>query len=441
MRLLLKKPEGILMAAKNLNIPILARVEGEGALDLEIENNKIKKLALRIFEPPRLFEKFLEGRNYYDVIDIVARICGICPVAYQMSAVHAIESIFDINPGAWAREMRRLFYCGEWLQSHSLHVHFLAAPDFLGFENVLAMAEKYPEIVKRGLKIQRIGNDIVKMFGARSVHPVGACVGGFFHAPDLNQVKELLKQLKEIEADAAELIHWTAGLPIPEFSHDILNVSLQHPNEYPFNEGNVVSSKGLNIKISEYEKYFREEHIPHSTALYSYLENKPYLTGPLARLNNNYQLLPKKILDIINEIKLRLPTNNMFDSIIARAIEIYHAILEAIRILENYRPDNPRIETIIPKSGVGYGCTEAPRGMLWHKYELDDKGLVKTARIVPPTSQNQARIEEDLTLTLNDYGLNKNDKDLRLMAEMVIRNYDPCISCSVHFLDLTVNRG
>lgn len=426
------------MNQKIINVPILARVEGEGALELVVENNMIKKLQLRIYEPPRLFEKFLEGRYYYDVADMVARICGICPIAYQMSAIHAIESIFNLNPGKWVREMRRLFYCGEWIESHGLHVHFLAAPDFLGFDNAISMAAKYPQVVERGIRLRKLGNDLVSMFGGRSVNPVGACVGGFCNAPTVAAVSGILPRLYSAEVEAADLVRWVASLDLPNFSHDVTFVSLHHPEEYPFNEGRLVSNKGLDIGINEYTKFFTEQQSDHSTALYGWLGHKPYLVGPLARLNNNFQLLPTKVLNLIEEIGLQLPSKNVFHSIIARALEIYYAVLEAIRILENYTPELPRLTGFVPTSGRGFGCTEAPRGILWHYYESNEKGIITTARIVPPTSQNQAQIENDLKLSLGEYGLDKTDSELRLMAEKVIRNYDPCISCSVHYLNNVV---
>lgn len=429
------------MTLKNISIPILARVEGEGALELIVEKNEIKKLLLRIYEPPRLFEKFLEGKYYYDVLDIVARVCGICPVAYQMSAVHALEKIFDLESSSWLREMRRLFYCGEWIESHMLHIVFLAAPDFLGCKDLVEMAAKYPKVVTRGIYLRKLGNELVKLFGARSVHPVGACVGGFCYAPKLHEVTNLLQRLYAAESEVIELIKWAANLNLPSFTQDITFVSLCHPKEYPFNEGRIISNKGLDITVEDYANFFVEQQSEHSTALYSLLNNKSYLVGPLARLNNNFLLLPPKILKIIKEIGLRLPSYNMFHSIIARAIEVYYALLEAARILENYcYPRLPRIEKIIPKAGVGFGCTEAPRGILWHRYELDNKGVVKAVRIVPPTSQNQLRIEEDLKTTLTEYGTNKTDVELRRMAEKVIRNYDPCISCSAHCLNFKVTR-
>lgn len=424
----------------SINVPILARVEGEGALELTIRNNNIESLKLKIYEPPRLFEKFLESRSYTEVLDFVARICGICPVAYQMSAVHAIESIFNINPGTWVRDMRRVFYCGEWLESHSMHIHFLAAPDFFGYSSAMEMAKDYPEEIRRGLRLQSLGNALIKLFGQRSVHPVGACVGGFFQAPSKTDVEEILKKLKIGVSDAEELIRWTASLPTLDNSHEFTCVSLKHANEYPMNEGNIISDAGLNISIDEFENYFKEFQVPYSNALHCTLQNKSYLVGPLARVNNNYDRLPNKIQQLIDQVGIKFPSKNMHHSIVARAIEIYYGVLEAIRILQNYTsPEFSKI-AIKPQAGIGFGCTEAPRGMLWQRYEIDKQGIVKSAQIVPPTSQNQARIEEDLRISLEQYGLHKEEKELRLYSEKLIRNYDPCISCSTHFLDLTINR-
>lgn len=422
-----------------INVPILARVEGEGALELTIQNEMIQSLQLKIYEPPRLFEKFLENRSYADVIDIVARICGICPVAYQMSAAHAIEHCFGMSPSPWVREMRRLFYCGEWIESHSLHIHLLAAPDFLGFKSVAEMAKKFPHEVRRGLRLQAFGNELIKLFGGRSVHPVGALVGGFYHAPDREKVDFLLRNAKERINDCKDLLTWLSSLSFPDNSHDFTCVSLYHPTEYPMNEGNIVSDHGLNISIDQFDDYFKEYQVSYSNALHCKLQNRPYLVGPLARVNNCFGHLPSEIHLLLQQLGIHFPSKNMYQSIIARAIEIYYCVLESIRILERYSyPGSSSIE-VAPQQGHGFGCTEAPRGMLWHHYEIDELGKVKSARIVPPTSQNQARIEEDLQISLTHFGLDKSVDELRSYSEMIIRNYDPCISCSTHFIKLKVN--
>lgn len=425
----------------NIEIPVLARVEGEGALELVIKDGQINKLNLRIFEPPRFFEKLLQGRPYTDVLDIVARICGICPVAYQMSAVHALENIFDIEPGPWVQDMRRLMYCGEWIESHALHIHMLAAPDFLGFDNVIALADKYPAEVTRGLNLQALGNRLLCLLGGRSVHPVGACVGGFYSAPPVSEVKELLTEFEQALPNAKALVNWVSAFDFPDDQQDFTCVALRHANEYPMNEGDIVSSEGMQIPIADYQKHFAETHVPHSTALHAHLNGQPYLVGPLARLNLNQDRLPDELHQLIKQTNISFPSNNMFHSIVARALEIVFAITEAVRIMRAYSlPQSSRLN-VTPKAGVGYGCTEAPRGILWHRYELDGTGHVKQAVIVPPTSQNQARIEQDLETSLKAFGLDQGDDALRKRSETVIRNYDPCISCSTHFIKMKVDRS
>jgi sulfhydrogenase subunit alpha len=423
----------------NIKVPVLTRVEGEGALEIDINNGEIDHLALRIFEPPRYFEKLLEDRPYTDVPDIVARICGICPVAYQMSAVQALESLFELSPSPWTIDMRRLLYCGEWIQSHSLHIHLLAAPDFLGYDNVLEMSKDHPEIVQRGINLQNLGNEIISFLGGRSVHPVGACTGGFFKSPSLAKARELLTKLEQHLDDCSKLIEWTCSLNLPDNEQNFTSVALHNSTEYPMYHGRLVSSQGLNIDISEFENHFKEHQVAHSTALHALHNNKPYFVGPLARLNLNQSLIPESSLEMLNKSGMQLPSKNIFHSIIARAIELHIAVTEAINILKIYRTTKTPNEMVVTKAGTGYGCTEAPRGFLWHKYQTDENGLITSANIVPPTSQNQAQIESDLKYSILKYGLDHTDKDIRKFSEQIIRNYDPCISCATHFLKLKIN--
>jgi len=280
---------------------VLARVEGEGALEIEVRDGKIEELKLRIFEPPRLFEKFLEGRSYDEVADIVARICGICPVAYQMSAVHAIEQVFECDPGPWVREMRRLLYCGEWLESYGLHVHLLALPDYFGFSSVAEMASKFPDEVKRGLALQGIGNEIVRFLGGRSVHPVGVRVGGFYKAPAAAEAAVLLEKVRQQLKHAEALLRWSAALDLPASRQNFVSVSTRHTDEYPMNEGHIVSDAGHDLSIDKFEAHFKEHQAPHTTALHCHLDGRPYLVGPLARLNLNHDLLPDAVKSLLHE--------------------------------------------------------------------------------------------------------------------------------------------
>jgi len=424
----------------SIKVPVLTRVEGEGALHLRIKDGTLEELQLQIYEPPRLFEKMLEGREPNEVIDIVARICGICPVAYQMTAVQAFENLCEVEVSRWTRAMRRAFYCGEWLQSHALHIHMLAAPDFVGCNNIIEMAGKHAAIVRRGLRLQALGNDLIALFGARSVHPVGVQVGGFYHAPTVMDVAHLVERLQNAKQDADELVRWTASLPLPQQEQDFVSVALRHANEYPMNEGRIISSSGLDISCNEYLDHFHEHQVPHATAFHALLQDRPYLVGPLARINLNVDHLPAELHNLLTDCAITFPSQNMFHSIVARAAECWLAIDEAIRLLQGYtRPSQAAIPWQA-RAGSGMMATEAPRGLLWHHYELDAAGRVHTARIIPPTSQNQARIEEDLRLSLQRFGLDQDNAALRLHGETVIRNYDPCISCATHFLQLDVRR-
>jgi sulfhydrogenase subunit alpha len=426
--------------AVSIRVPVLARVEGEGALEIDIADGSIAAVRLRIYEPPRLFEKFLEGRAFHEVPDMVARICGICPVAYQMSAVHALERAFGIDPGPWVRAMRRVMYCGEWIESHCLHIHLLAAPDFLGCASVIELAQRAPDAVRRGLALQALGNDLIRLLGARSVHPVGVRVGGFHHAPALSEVQALCVRLRAALPEAQALLAWTATLPVPDHAQRFTSVAMRHPHAYPMNEGRIASDAGLDIAAQDYENHFAEHQVPHSTALHSLLDGQVYLVGPLARLNLNARRLPRAVRRTLGETGIRLPSANLFHSVVARAAEVYCALLEALRLLEQYRmPAAPGVG-VVPRAGIGIACTEAPRGLLWHRYQTDDQGIIEQARIVPPTSQNQARIEQDLRLSLEAFGLDRPDDELRHHGETVIRNYDPCISCATHFLKLAVRR-
>jgi coenzyme F420-reducing hydrogenase alpha subunit len=425
---------------RRVDVPILTRVEGEGALFVKLENNEVKDLRLRIFEPPRYFEHFLRSRTWREVPDIVARICGICPVAYQMSASNAIEQAFGIDDlPKPIKELKRLFYCGEWIESHALHIHLLAAPDFLGYPDAIRMAKDYPNEVKRGVHLQGLGNAIVKMFGGRPVNPVGVVPGGFYRAPARSEAKAMLGRLKEALPHAEALVRWVGGLRLPDVVRDVASVSLRAEDEYPMNYGRIVSDRGLNIGVGEFPLHFREFQVPHSTALHCTLHEKPYWVGPAPRLNNNLDRLEPSTVRLISETPVPWPTRNPYHSALARAVEIHVAMLEAIRILEGYdRPPDPRVE-VTPRAGVGCGCTEAPRGILWHRYEMDSEGRVVQATITPPTSQNQAQMEADMRASVLE-SLYMDDEALRLRLESGIRNYDPCISCSTHFLRLSVER-
>jgi len=429
------------MGTKSILVDYLARVEGEGALDLQISDGRVTSAQLKIFEPPRFFEAFLRGRGYAEVADIVARICGICPIAYQMGAVHAIENVFGAKVDGQLRALRRLIYCGEWIESHGLHVVMLHAPDFLGFPDGIAMARDHGAMVKNGLAIKKAGNEIMQLLGGREIHPVSVKAGGFHRVPTRAELNALAEKLKHARDLAVGLARWVALFPFPDFEQDYEFVALRHPDEYPFNEGRLVSSRGLDIDIADYDNEFEERHVAHSTALHSVLKRRgAYLVGPLARYALNFDLLPASVQALARDTGLGPVCKNPFRSIVVRAIEIVFAFEEALRIISEYERPSESSVKLEPRAGVGFGCTEAPRGICWHRYELEADGTIKTARIVPPTSQNQPSIEADLKDVATSI-LDQPDDVIRHRCEQSIRNYDPCISCSTHFLKLSINRS
>lgn len=429
------------MTSRRITVDYLARVEGEGSLDLHIEDGRVTAARLGIFEPPRFFEAFLRGRGFDETPDIVSRICGICPIAYQMSAVHALESAFGVRVDGQLRALRRLIYCGEWIESHALHVVMLHAPDFLGYPDAIRMAAEHGDRVRQGLAVKKAGNALVRLLGGREIHPINVRVGGFYSVPTRLELAPLAEELGRAREIAVELVRWVAGFPFPQIERDYEFVALRHPHEYPFNEGRLVSSRGLDIDIADYETEFEERQVPHSTALHSLLKRRgAYLVGPLARYALNFERLPEHIRQLAGEVGLGPVCRNPFQSILVRALEILYACEEALSIIAAYRPPPVAAVPVEPRAGIGFGCTEAPRGSLWHRYEVAADGAIAGARIVPPTAQNQPSIEADLEAIATPI-LDRSEDFIRERCELGIRNYDPCISCSTHFLRLKLHRS
>lgn len=429
------------MRTRTLKVDMLARVEGEGALTLRVRDDALEEVKLRIFEPPRFFEAFLCGRRYDEVPDITARICGICPIAYQISSATAMENALGVKVEGPLRDLRRLIYCGEWIESHALHIHLLHAPDFLGYEDGIRLAADHPWEVKRGLRLKKLGNEIMTVVGGREIHPVNIRVGGFFALPAVARLRELKPQLESALPEAVATARWVAGLDFPDFQPETEFVAMRHPDEYPLFDGRLVGSRGLDIAIPEFETTFEEIHEQHAHALHSRKRDGGcYQVGPIARFNLNRDRLTPEAASLAKELRMPAEVRNPFYSIVVRAIETVFAIEEAIRILGRYEAPDRAFLPVEPHASEGYGCSEAPRGFCWHKYAMDGEGTVTYARIVPPTSQNQARIEQDLREYVPSL-LDLDDEQLKWRCEQAIRNYDPCISCATHFLDLEVDRG
>ena len=429
--------------ARVISTEALARVEGEGAMSVQIEGDEVRDVKLRIYEPPRFFEALLRGRAFTEAPDITSRICGICPIAYQMSAVRAMEDAcgvaIDSGP---IRDLRRLIYCGEWIESLGLHVYLLHAPDFLGYPGFVEMARDHPQAAERGLGLKKAGNTIVTAVGGREIHPVNARVGGFYRAPRRVELrKKLYEPLERARELAVETVRWTSGFTYPDLDWEPAEfVALTEPARYPIDLGRIVSSRGLNIAPAEFSAHVVEEQVAHSNALHARIrERGSYLTGPLARYNTSSECLWPLAQSAAREAGLGRVCSNPFQSVIVRAVELVQACDEALSIIDDYEPpDRPAVE-IEPRRAVGHGATEAPRGMLYHRYEIDDDGVILDARIVPPTSQNLRSIEEDLRAVV-ERNIALPDETLRQRCEQAIRNHDPCISCATHFLELTIDR-
>ncbi len=432
---------------RQIRVRALTRVEGEGGLTVRLRGDAVEDVQLQIYEPPRFFEALLRGRPLEDAIDITARICGICPVAYQMSSVHALEAALGISVAPEIRRLRRLMYCGEWIESHALHIHLLHAPDFFRMDSGLDLARRFPDEIRRGLELKKRGNALLEVLGGRAIHPVNVAVGGFHRIPPREQLERLIPQFEQGLEDAVAAARWVAGFSFPDGSRSYDLVALNHPDEYPMNEGTVVSLSGVRVQPDAFERTFREHQVSWSTALHSGMVSSPqspptvYHVGPLARVSLNRDRLSPTAQRLADETGFETPCHSPWRSIIARSLELIHAYEEALDILRTLPKTYPSRPVFTPCQATGCAVTEAPRGLLYHRYETDDHGQIAAANIIPPTSQNQRQIEEDLIACLP--GIleeSSDDADAGRACERLIRCYDPCISCSTHFLTVSFQR-
>ncbi|WP_054812658.1 Ni/Fe hydrogenase subunit alpha [Nocardia arizonensis] len=423
--------------SRQLRVGSLARVEGEGGLRVTVDGGRVDRAELRIYEPPRFFEAFLRGRAYTEPPDITARICGICPVAYQTSACNALEQACGIELDPALRDLRRLLYCGEWIASHALHIHLLHIPDFLGYPDAISLAADHRELVERGLSLKKAGNALLELLGGRSIHPINVRLGGFYSTPSraaLTPVAESLRRAQDFAVDTA-LAAAEFDFPDRTLDHDLL--AAVAPDRYAIEDGNLRTGSGTVFPPSAFGDHVAEHQVAHSTALHARLDGKRYLTGPLARYSLNHARLSPFAREVAAQVGLGTECRNPFRSILVRAVEVVYAVEEALRLIDAYEPPARASVPVPPRAGVGHGISEAPRGLLYHRYELDADGIVRAAVIVPPTAQNQTAIEDDLRDVVADH-LDMDDAALTALCERTIRNYDPCISCSAHFLDLEV---
>jgi len=426
---------------RTIKADLIPRVEGEGAYHVTTKDSKVVDSKFKIIEAPRFFEAFLYGRKYFEAPDITSRICGICPIAYQMSACHAMEDGFGLKVSESVRTLRRLIYCGEWIESHGLHIYLLHGPDFLGYLDAIRMAKDYRKVVETGLQLKKIGNELVAKLGGREIHPINIKIGGFYKAPEKSDLYEIHEKLKWARDAAIDTVRWTAKLPFPDFERDYEFVSLRSErDEYPMNTGRLVSNKGLDLGLHDYDQNFEETQVDYSNAFQSDKKNTgEYFMGPLARFNLNYDRLSPLAKKLAEEVRFKPICNNPFKSIIARAVEVLYACDQAVQIIDDYQMPEMPFDKFEVKPSTGYGCTEAPRGSLYHRYTVDKNGCIINAKIVPPTSQNQKVIESDLKKFV-EKNMNESNEKLEWQCEQLIRNYDPCISCATHSLKVKIRR-
>lgn len=424
---------------RQLRVDTLARVEGEGALRVVVTDGHVDSAELNIYEPPRFFEAFLRGRAYTEPPDITSRICGICPVAYQTSACNALEQICGAELDRPLADLRRLLYCGEWISSHSLHIFLLHNPDFLGYPDAITLAAEHRELVEQGLAMKKAGNALLELLGGRAIHPVNVRLGGFYAVPARTEFAAVIELLSRARDYAVNTARWAAKLDFPELELECELLAATDPDRYAIDNGEVHTSTGLRFAANDFTDHVREHQVPHSTALHAMLNGARYLTGPLARYTLNHRRLSPIARQVAAEIGLGAECRNPYRSILVRAVEVVYAIEEALTLIDRYeRPSRP-VVPVEPSPGIGHGVSEAPRGLLYHRYEIDDHGVVRSATIIPPTSQNQAVMEDDLRRVVSG-NLDLDDDALAAVCERAIRNYDPCISCSAHFLDIDVVR-
>ena len=427
--------------SREISVGTLARVEGEGAMRIQMLDGQVTGVQLQIYEPPRFFESFLRGRAHTEMPDITSRICGICPVAYEMSACLAVEDACGVVVPEEIQLMRRLLYCGEWIESHTLHIYLLHAPDFLGYAGAIEMAVDHADVVRRGLDLKKAGNALMSLVGGRAVHPVNVKVGGFYRLPTRAELGALRPQIALALDQAIATVTMAAGFEFPDFEQDYEYVALTTPTDYPIEAGSFVTSSGRAFAVPDFDQWVTEEHVEHSNALHASLRDVgPYVVGPLARYSLNHDRLSPTARQAADAAGLGATCRNPFRSIVVRAVELVVACEEALRIIDGWSDGGTASVPVPARAGVGHGATEAPRGVLYHRYEVGEDGAIRTAQIVPPTSQNQASIELDL----RDFVTTRMDLDLEELTrqcEQAIRNYDPCISCATHFLDLTVEES
>jgi sulfhydrogenase subunit alpha len=426
------------MTTVNVNVHHLTRVEGHGNIVVDVKNGELVKAEWQIVEAPRFFEAMLRGRPYYEASHITSRICGICSTGHATASLRATENALAVDLSEQTELLRKLVFHGEIIDSHVLHVYMLVAPDFFGVGSVLPLAATHPEVVKRALRIKKLSGDLCAMISGRHTHPIAMTVGGFTHLPTIEELLAMRERLVAAREDMDETIALLKTLPWPDFERETEYVSLKKDEEYAFIDGRIATTDGFTYELPEYREVTNEYMVPHSTAKWSKHNRDSYMVGALARFNNNYDQLQPRAKAAAEELGMKPIVTNPFLNSAAQAIEMVHCVEDSIILIDelvDQGVDEEPLYQFQGKGGEGVGAADVPRGTLFHNYVIDDDGLIQGANCVIPTNQNHANIEADMHALLPQI-IDQPQEEITHTLEMLVRAYDPCISCSTHVLNV-----
>ncbi len=425
------------MSKVQVDVHYITRVEGHGNIVVDAENGELKRCELQIVETPRFFEAMLRGRPYTEVTHIVSRICGICSVGHQMTSLQALEAAMGVTPSEQTQLLRKLIFHGEILDSHVLHAYMLVAPDFFGVGSVIPLAGSHPEVVLRALRMKKLAGDLCMVLGGRHTHPVTLKVGGFSHLPTKGQLEQLRARFEEAIPDVEATVELYQSLKMPDFERETEYIALRKPDEYAFIGGAIASTDGVERPVADYRAVTNEYLIPHSTAKHTHHQRDAYMVGALARFNVNHDRLHPMAKAAAEALGLKPICTNPYMNTVAQVVEVAHCIEDGMRLIDTLleRGIQDEVPNITVRAGQGAGACEVPRGVLFHEYSVGEDGSIAAANCIIPTGQNLANIEADMRALVPRI-LDKAQDQIRLALEMLVRAYDPCISCSTHMLDV-----
>ena len=429
-----------MMDTKNLNINVhhVTRVEGHGNIVVDVKNGVMQRVEFEIVESPRFFESMLRGRKWHEAPYITSRICGICAVGHAQASINALEEALDVTPSEQTLTLRRLLFNAETMQSHWLHVFFLAAPDFFGAGSALALVGDHPDVVKMALRLKKLANDLADMICGRKVHPIAMKVNGFSSLPTEEQFRSIHERLVAAREDVAATVELLKTVEIPEFDNETEYVALHLPDEYAWISGCIRTSDGYDYDVKDYLKVAQESSVPHSTAKHTRHARDSYMVGALARTKINFDVLRPEAQATATELGLHAGTVNPYMNNVAQIVETVHCLEDSIDLVEGFvqNPLKREPRDVKTRAGRGIGAAEVPRGLLFHEYEIDEDGAITKANCIIPTGQNLANLENDMKALVPQI-MDRSRDEITLALEMLVRAYDPCISCSTHYLDVT----